>query len=93
MFILVAVYITTSVFIIEPLISKWINLVLQLNETVLNKYPVTINYYKIDMEKNFNLIFCYESLCIFAILTITVANDSMFIIFLQHACGLFTVVG
>ncbi|KAK0164122.1 hypothetical protein PV328_002783 [Microctonus aethiopoides] len=90
---IIAVYITTSVFIIEPLISKWINLVLQLNETVLNKYPVTIYYYEIDMEKNFTLIFCYESLCIFAILTITVANDSMFIIFLQHACGLFTVVG
>ncbi|KAK0080718.1 hypothetical protein PV326_008015, partial [Microctonus aethiopoides] len=87
------VYSTTLVFITEPLIPKWINFILQSNETIPNKYPVPIYWYVTDMEENFYPILCYESICIVAIVTITVANDSMFIIFLQHACALFAIVG
>ncbi|KAK0076435.1 hypothetical protein PV325_005369, partial [Microctonus aethiopoides] len=90
---IVGVYSTTLVFITEPLIPKWINFILQSNETIPNKYPVPIYWYVTDMEENFYPILCYESICIVAIVTITVANDSMFIIFLQHACALFAIVG
>ncbi|KAK0071863.1 hypothetical protein PV326_000726 [Microctonus aethiopoides] len=90
---IVVVYVTTMVFITEPLMPKWINFIFHLNETVPNKYPVPIYWYKINMEKHFYFILCYESICIVTILTITVANDSMFIVFLQHACALFAVVG
>ncbi|KAK0164124.1 hypothetical protein PV328_002785 [Microctonus aethiopoides] len=90
---IVVVYITTMVFITEPLMPKWINFIFHLNETVPNKYPVPIYWYKINMEKHFYFILCYESICIVTLLTITVANDSMFIVLLQHACALFAVVG
>ncbi|KAK0081781.1 hypothetical protein PV325_011573 [Microctonus aethiopoides] len=88
---MVVVYVTTAIFITEPLMPKWINIILDINETLPNKYPVPIYWYKIDMEANFYLILCYESICIVTILTITVANDALFIVFLQHACALFAV--
>ncbi|KAK0182760.1 hypothetical protein PV327_000861 [Microctonus hyperodae] len=87
-----SIYVATIVFMTEPLLPKWINFIFHLNETVPNRYPVPIDWYIIDMKKNFYPLFCYESLCYLAMLTITVANDSMFIIFLQHACALFAVV-
>ncbi|KAK0164125.1 hypothetical protein PV328_002786 [Microctonus aethiopoides] len=87
------VYATLTMFLTEPLMPKWINFILQLNETVPNKFPVPIYWYKVDMEKNFYPILCYESICITIIMTITAANDSMFIVLLQHACALFAVVG
>ncbi|KAK0164123.1 hypothetical protein PV328_002784 [Microctonus aethiopoides] len=78
---------------VEPLIPKWINFILQSNETIPNKYPVPIYWYIIDMDDNFYSILSYEAICIVAILTITVANDTMFIVFLQHACALFDIAG
>ncbi|KAK0086050.1 hypothetical protein PV325_003987 [Microctonus aethiopoides] len=85
------VYLTVVMFMIELLWPKWINFVFHLNETIPNKYPIPIDWYLIDMEQNFYPLICYEFICCFAILTLTVANDSMFIIFLQHACALFAV--
>ncbi|KAK0182188.1 hypothetical protein PV327_000350 [Microctonus hyperodae] len=90
---IVIVYATVVMFLTEPFIPKWINFILQLNETVPNRFPVPIYWYKVDMEKNFYPILCYESICITIILSITAANDSMFIILLQDACALFAVVG
>ncbi|KAK0074549.1 hypothetical protein PV326_012351, partial [Microctonus aethiopoides] len=88
----VFVYATTVVFITEPLMPKLINFILHLNETVPNKFPVPINWYIIDMEKNFYPLLCYQSICVLAVISISVANDSMFIVFLQHACALFSIV-
>lgn len=71
---------------------KLINFILHLNETVPNKFPVPIDWYIIDMEKNFYPLLCYQSICVLAVISISVANDSMFIVFLQHACALFSIV-
>ncbi|KAK0072061.1 hypothetical protein PV326_000499, partial [Microctonus aethiopoides] len=88
----VFVYLATVVFLTEPLLAKGINLILHSNETIENKYAVPINWGIINMERNYYPLYFYQLVCVITIITITVANDSMFIIFLQHACGLFAIV-
>ncbi|KAK0091436.1 hypothetical protein PV326_003240, partial [Microctonus aethiopoides] len=44
----VGIYSTTVMFMIEPLLPKWINFIFHLNETIPNRYPVPIDWYQLE---------------------------------------------
>lgn len=58
----------------------------------VTKLPFRVEYgYKIDQYFYPILVHCY--LTVFSHVTATVASDTLYISLVQHACGMFSIVG
>ncbi|XP_025262493.1 odorant receptor 63a isoform X2 [Camponotus floridanus] len=71
-----------------PFVIKGIHLLLPSNET----YPVKFLYrleHVLDVDKYFNLLMLHGIISIFYIVSIPIAVDTMFILYVQHTCALF----
>lgn len=71
-----------------PFVVKGIHLLLPSNET----YPVRFIFrleHVVNMDKYFNLLMLHGIISAFYIVSISIAVDTMFILYVQHACALF----
>ncbi|XP_014298633.1 odorant receptor 13a-like [Microplitis demolitor] len=87
------VYMTTVMFITEPLLPMIINLILKTNISAPHEFPVPMEWIVIDKEKYYWLLFSNSSVCIMVILTVLISYDVIFITFIHHAYGLFAITG
>nr|WNA12531.1 olfactory receptor [Microplitis mediator] len=87
------VYMTTVMFITEPLLPMIINLILKTNISAPHEFPVPMEWIVIDKEKYYWLLFSNSSVCIMVILTVLISYDVIFITFMHHAYGLFAITG
>ncbi|KAK2577615.1 hypothetical protein KPH14_001278 [Odynerus spinipes] len=62
------------------------------NET--EKYPLIFHVeYVINMEKYYYIVLTYSYFCTVAFCTAAVGIDTMFVFYVQHACGIITILG
>jgi len=75
-----------------PLVSFVLDVILPLNESrpVLPPYP---SYYFVDMEKYFFQIFLHAFVAWQSLVVAIMAHDCIFIIYVEHICSLFAVIG
>ncbi|XP_033230944.1 uncharacterized protein LOC117182031 [Belonocnema kinseyi] len=62
------------------------------NETRSKKYALPEDF-GIDHEKYFYSIFVYNTVGIYLNFTISVSIDSMYFVYVQHVCGIFSAIG
>lgn len=78
----------TSVFMMMPLQALILPVANMTTRPMLHK----VEYY-IDMDKYYFPILIHGYLTVLICVTSIVASDAIFVIFLQHACGLFIIIG
>ncbi|XP_034938378.1 uncharacterized protein [Chelonus insularis] len=83
---------TTLMFVLEPAIPQLQTLLFNATKEPV-KFAIPLEYIIIDKEKYYWILLSVSSTCIMGIVTCIVSSDVVFIVFLQHACGLFAVVG
>ncbi|XP_043273902.1 odorant receptor 13a-like [Venturia canescens] len=88
----VGVYFTTILFISQPALPKLIDSLLY-NGTEPGEFPFPVYYPHLDQQKYYFYIIAYTYVGTSMVLTITVANDTMFILHVQHVCGVFAAIG
>ncbi|KAG8037027.1 hypothetical protein G9C98_004349 [Cotesia typhae] len=54
-------------------------------------FPYPVNY-GVDQDKYFYIIEAHISFCSALVITLIIAADTFFIVFIQHVCGIFTVI-
>lgn len=83
---------TFILFAAQPVISKIIDVLLK-NNSEPGEFAFPSYYYRINEQKYYFYITIYSFLCVTVAGFVTVAIDSMFIVYVQHGCGLFSAVG
>nr|WGO81755.1 olfactory receptor 77 [Microplitis mediator] len=86
-------YMTVVIFVTEPILPIFINMLKDTNETIPLRLALPLEYIIIDIEKHYWLILCISNLLVVNITTVIIQCDTTFITFVQHVCGLFAVVG
>lgn len=66
------------------------NFVMPLNFSRERKLPIDVEYF-IDEQKYFYVIFYHIYIMIIFGITITVATESLYIAYVNHACGMFKI--
>nr|QHN69146.1 odorant receptor 18 [Sirex nitobei] len=84
-------YIAVTVFILGPVLPTFLENS-AVNESLSSRLPYIAEYF-IDTEKYFYHILVHSYVCSMAFVTIIIANDAMFVVYLVHACGKFAVLG
>ncbi|XP_026675078.1 uncharacterized protein LOC108631933 [Ceratina calcarata] len=79
-------------FLFVPLFPPLMDVILPLNETRQRQQMFRLNYF-VDKDEYFYPIYFHCSWCSFLIVIITVAMDSLRMVLVHHACGLFAVCG
>ncbi|XP_011686089.1 PREDICTED: odorant receptor 13a-like [Wasmannia auropunctata] len=85
-------YISAGMFVSISLVPHIMNVVLPLNES----WPIFMPYeayYFVDIEKYFFYIFIHVFVSIEIGMTVTIAHDSMIVVYMEHACSIFAVAG
>lgn len=84
---------SAGIFVVtQPIIPTIID-VLFMNGSRYREFPLPVDYYHLDTQKYYFYIIMYSYPCLSMGLLITIANDAMFIVYVQHCCGLFTALG
>ncbi|XP_043273341.1 uncharacterized protein [Venturia canescens] len=89
----VYMYMTLTTFILMPLEPILMNVLAPLNASRSLIYPLPMAYGNIDTEKYYIPIMLHADVCMFLGITTVIAMDTMYTVFVQHACGLFASVG
>lgn len=86
------VYVSAVSFITTSLAPRILDLVIPLNDSrpIMLGYPA---YYFVDEQQYFYYIFSHALLSTGICMTGLIAHDCMFLIYVEHVCGLFGVVG
>nr|AXM05200.1 odorant receptor [Campoletis chlorideae] len=88
----VAVYFTTVLFVGQPMLPKLIDNFFY-NGTLPGEFPFPVYYCQLDQQKYYFHIIAFTYVGVSMIIIITIANDAMFIIHVQHVCGVFAAIG
>nr|AXM05196.1 odorant receptor [Campoletis chlorideae] len=91
-FYAVAVYFTTVLFVTQPVLPKLID-TLFYNGTKPGEFPFPVYYCQLDQQKYYFYIIAYTYVGASMVLIITIASDTMFIVHVQHVCGVFAAIG
>ncbi|XP_018378289.1 PREDICTED: putative odorant receptor 85d [Trachymyrmex cornetzi] len=85
-------FVGTIMFMLITLVPKLLNIVLPLNESRPIYLPYNA-YYFVDKEKYYFYIMFHIIVCIQVVLIAAMAHDCMFLVYSEHICSLFAVVG
>lgn len=88
----VAVYLSCVLFVAQPMLPKVID-VLLMNNSEPGEFPIPVDYYNIDMQKYYFYIILHIFVIISVGHTIVISCDTMFIVYVQHCCGVFAALG
>lgn len=75
-----------------PIVPQFLDLILPLNESRPKNAVFNTEYY-LDEENNFYWIFIHGYIATVVNIAIIVGVDSMLMISIQHACGIFAILG
>ncbi|KAF3054383.1 Odorant receptor 192 [Nylanderia fulva] len=89
---IIYVAIATSTYIFFTMLPQILDVFLPLNETRSREHPISVDFF-IDEDKYFYFIRIQIYFMIILLMEIVLANVIMFIIYTQHASGLFTILG
>ena len=81
-----------AVFVLMPLNSQILDLIIPLNESRPRKSIYNTQYY-VDPQANYNWIFIHHFMISFMLISLLVCGDLIFIACIQHACGIFAAIG
>ncbi|XP_057337555.1 odorant receptor 67c-like [Microplitis mediator] len=84
---------TLMIFITEPIIPRFLNILLRMNETAPRKFALPLEYIIIDREKHYWTILFISNLFCINIIVVIISCDITLITYAQHICGLFAVIG
>lgn len=85
------VYPGTLAFILTVFVPDVLDVVAPLDKPRPRDLPVKLEFF-IDKEKYFYLITVVFILCAFLGMTVLMATETMFMLFTQHACGLYELI-
>ena len=86
------IYSTAITFINVPMIPVILDWIIPLNES-RPKIPLYIAEYYVDQEKYFYPIMAQDYVCSITCTSMIVIVETMFMVFIQHACGMFAIIG
>nr|AKO89983.1 odorant receptor 19 [Microplitis mediator] len=86
-------YMSTTIFVTEPIFPRIVNIFVETNETIPLKLALPLEYIIIDIDKHYWLILTITNIFVFNIIIVIISCDIVLITFVQHVCGLFAVVG
>ncbi|XP_043464704.1 odorant receptor 49b-like [Leptopilina heterotoma] len=86
-------YVSTLVYVMTPLLPQILDIILPLNESRERTYVFHVNYVFIENDNYYNFIYLHSVLAAFITLTNIVAVDFIFLASVQHACGIFQLLG
>ena len=84
---------TTFIYLFPPMVPYILDSILPLNETRSRKFIYETDYGLEDNEKYFFFIMMHEYIAAYAKISTALASDVMFVLFVQHACGIFSSLG
>ena len=79
-------------FLILPIAPKIIVAIGLANISAPAQFPFPVDFY-VDSEEYFVYISTYIAIAVFFLITIIISVDTMFVVFVQHACGIFAAIG
>lgn len=92
-FFTVALYLSVIFYSLFTLSPQLLDIFVPIpNETRAKKY-LQPEYYGPNMENYFVIIFIYAAIGILINFTISASVDSMYVVYVQHACGIFSAIG
>lgn len=83
---------TCILFTTQPVVPKILDVLLG-NGSEPGEFAVPVEYYHLDAQKYYFYLSVYSILSVTAGAFVTIAIDTMFIVTVQHGCGLFAAVG
>ena len=83
---------TAITYMLMTLSPQILNIILPLNETRPKQLPFPVEYF-INYEENFNRILIHVSITTVIEICVLIGTKSTFTVLVEHACGLFSVVG
>ena len=86
------IYSTGLAFINLPLIPVILDLVVPLNES-RPKQPLFVAEYFADQDKYLYPILAQDYICSISATSLIVVVETMFVVYTQHACGIFSMIG
>ncbi|XP_033212273.1 odorant receptor 22c-like [Belonocnema kinseyi] len=86
------VFFTTLLYLGLPVVPQLTNLILPLNESRPRKTLFPTDYY-INVENNFYYILIHGYISTVVCALIIVSVDTFFIVVIQHACGIYKILG
>lgn len=86
------VYTCTGLFLILPVLPVFMDIIMPLNESRPKEMLFQAEY-GVDKDKYFYLMLCHAYITSMIAMSIIVTVDSMFFTVVEHACGLFEIVG
>ncbi|XP_057333494.1 odorant receptor 22c-like [Microplitis mediator] len=86
-------YMSTTIFVIEPIFPRIVNIFVETNETVPLKLALPLEYIIININKHYWTMLTITNIFVFNIIVVIISCDIVLITFVQHVCGLFAVVG
>ncbi|XP_071626807.1 odorant receptor 63a-like isoform X1 [Temnothorax longispinosus] len=84
-------YSMVTVFILIPLTPVFLDIIWPLNESRPRLFAVAVEL-RIDQEKYYTPVFCYNISIIVLGVIIMVGVDSIYVVCTAHACGLFSII-
>ncbi|XP_043471282.1 uncharacterized protein LOC122504299 isoform X2 [Leptopilina heterotoma] len=89
----IALYLSVIFYSLFTLSPQLLDIFLPIpNETRAKKY-LQPEYYGPNMENYFVIIFIFAAIGILMNFTISASVDSMYVVYVQHACGIFSAIG
>lgn len=79
-------------FATQPVAVKIMDIILK-NGSALGEFAFPVDYYKLDAQKYYFYISTHTIACVTGAGIMICAINTMFIVCVQHGCGLFAVVG
>lgn len=81
-----------SLYMLIPIIPKLLDYIVPLNESRQNEYLFDINY-SFDRDKYYYSVLLHSYFTTVMTISVMVIVDTIYMVFAQHACGLFAAIG
>ncbi|XP_051172857.1 uncharacterized protein LOC127289122 isoform X2 [Leptopilina boulardi] len=86
-------YVSSSVYVMSPLLPQLLDLISPLNESRARLFVFHVDYVFIDKEEYYYFIYIHAMLAAYITLTNIISIDFLFLSTVQHACGMFQLLG
>ncbi|XP_043273894.1 odorant receptor 13a-like [Venturia canescens] len=87
------IYVAAFLFLTQPTTLKILQVINFLNDSIPTKYPFPVDYYVLDMDVYYFYFLPHTYICIGVILTVLIAEETLFFVQVQHGCAMFSVLG
>ena len=86
-------YSTLAMYVLMPLMPKILDFVMPLNESRTVVYPIPVKYGELKMDDYYFSIMLHADAAGLIAITTIVAMDTTYCVLVQHACGIFAMLG